>query len=307
MNNKWKHLAYEERCVIERLRSNGYSIRGIAKILNRSANTISYELWKNKVNGIYEAKKAEVKACQRRYWCKRDSLKVSMDKYIHDFVHEHIKLKWSPERISGYLKLKESIICSSKAIYKYIKARCLDRFLMHKGKKKNKSYYKHNSFLRGDRKWIEERVLTKEIGHYELDFIVSSHNTSVLLVCVDKLTKYTKILLLPNRKHVTVLRAFYELFEGESILSITTDNDIAFTNWKQIESLFKVKIYFTHPYHSWEKGLVENTNRWIRNYIPKKSDLSLVTSKQISDSLYYLNDIPRQILDYKRPSELCLY
>lgn len=300
----WKHLTYEERCVIECLYKEGKSIRYIANILKRSTNTISYELRKNKVKGIYTAVKAQEKSYLRRYRCKRDCMKIAIDTFLHHFVEDHLRLKWSPDRISGYLRKKEGIICSSKAIYKYTKARCLERFLMHKGKKQNKSHYKYIKYLKGDRKYIDERVLTNEVGHYELDFIVSSHNSSVLLVCVDKLTRYTNILLLPNRKHVTVLRAFYEIFVGKSILSITTDNDIAFSNWKQLEKLFKTQIYFTHPYHSWEKGLVENTNRWIREYIPKKTDLSKLNPKLINSALYYLNHIPRQILDYKTAHEL---
>lgn len=301
---KWRHLSYEERCVIECLYKESKSIRYIAKLLKRSINTISYEVRRNRVKGIYTAIKAQEKSYQSRYRCKRDCMKVAMDTFLHHFVEDHIRLKWSPERISGYLRRRENVICSSKAIYKYAKARCLERFLMHKGKKHNKSYYKHIKYLKGDRKYIDERILTNEVGHYELDFIVSSYNSSVLLVCVERLTRYTKVLLIPNRKHVTVLRAFYEIFVGKSILSITTDNDIAFSNWKQLEKLFKTKIYFTHPYHSWEKGLVENTNRWIREYIPKKTDLSKLNPELINSALYYLNHIPRQILDYKTAHEL---
>ncbi len=304
MRNSFKHLSYEERVVIEYMYNNKHSIRYIAKELNRSPNTISYELKNNKVNNVYIADKAKHKTYYRRYLCKRDCMKVAIDTYLHNFVDKHIRLKWSPERISGYLRYREKINCSSKAIYKYVKSRCLDRFLMHKGKKQNKSYYKHINYLKGERKYIEERMLTKEKGHYELDFIVSSKSSHVLLVCVDMYTKHTKIISLPNRKHSTIVSAFYELFSNSLIKTITTDNDIAFSKWKQLESMFNTKIYFTHPYHSWEKGLVENTNRWIRIYVPKKTDISTVHKDQIDSALYYLNDIPRQILDYRTPSEL---
>jgi hypothetical protein len=303
MKRDFKHLSYEERVVIECLNKQNKSLREIAKILKRSPNTISYELKKNKVNNDYLAIKAKHKSYYKRYLCKKGCMKVSMNKEIRDFVDDNLKLKWSPERISGYLKRK-NISCSSKAIYKYIYARCLERYLMHKGKKKNKSYYRHIKYLKGERKYIEERVLTKEMGHYELDFIVSSKSPSVLLVCVDKHTRFTKILLLPNRKHSTIVSAFYELFSNRLIKSITTDNDIAFSKWKQLEKLFKTKIYFTHPYHSWEKGLVENTNRWIRVFVPKKTEISTVTKDQIDSALYYLNDIPRQCLDYRTAHEL---
>jgi transposase, IS30 family len=307
MNQKqkdFKHLSYEERVIIECLYNSGSSVRYIASILERSSNTVSYELHQNTVIGIYEAKKAEQKARLRRYRSKRDCLKVSSDSQLHAFVDDHLRLRWSPERISGYLKIQQNTVCSGKAIYKYAKSRCLERFLMHKGTKQNKSYYKQVSYLRGDRKYIDQRELTNELGHYELDFIVSSKSSYVLLVCVDKISKYTRILVLANRKHSTIVSAFYELFSNQILLSITTDNDIAFTNWKQLEKIFKTTIYFTHPYCSYEKGLVENTNRWIREYIPKKYDLSLVTTRQLADSLYFLNDIPRQILGFRTATEV---
>ncbi len=304
MEKKKGHLSRDERGIIECLNNNGHSARYIATELNRSHNTISYELKYNKVNGIYDANKAHEKAYQRRYRCKRDCMKVAINLFLLNYVDSHIRLKWSPERISGILRVELGIVCSSKAIYKFVLARNLERFLMHKGKKSNKSYYQYLKYIVGDRKWIDTRPEILGYGHYELDFIVSSHNTTVLLVCVEKLTRYTQILLLPNRKHSTIVSAFYELFEGKSILSITTDNDIAFSKWKQLEKLFNTSIYFTHPYSSWEKGLVENTNRWIREYIPKRSDLTLISDTQIKDALYYLNDMPRQILGYKKASML---
>lgn len=282
MEKKKGHLSSEERVIIECLHSNRHSARYIARELNRSHNTVSYELRKNVVNGVYTAIKASEKAYQRRYRCKRDCMKVAINFLLLNYVDNHIRLKWSPERLSGVLKLELGLVCSRKAIYKFVLARNLERFL----------------------KWIDERPTILSYGHYELDFIVSSHNTTVLLVCVEKISRYTRILRLPNRKHSTIVSAFYELFEGKSILSITTDNDIAFMKWKQLEKLINTSIYFTHPYHSWEKGLVENTNRWIREYIPKRSDLALITDIQINDALYYLNDTPRQILGYRKASML---
>lgn len=304
MKREYRCLSLQERHLIECLYNNKHSIRDIAKELKRSPNTISQEIKRNKVKGIYTAEKANHKAYYRRYICKRSCLKVPANKEVFDFVVETLRLKWSPERISGYLKEDKKIICSKKAIYKYIKVYNLSQYLMHKGKKQNKSYYQYSQFLQGERKYIEERVLTTEIGHYELDFIVSSKSTYCLLVCVDKLTKYTKILKLENRKHSTIKSAFRELFDNSKVITITTDNDIAFSNWKQLEKQLNTKIYFTHPYHSWEKGLVENTNKWIRQYIPKKQNILEVTEKQIQDSLYYLNDIPRKIINFQKPSVL---
>jgi IS30 family transposase len=90
-------------------------------------------------------------------------------------------------------------------------------------------------------------------------------------------------------------------FCGEPVRSITTDNDIAFACWKDIESLLQAPLYFTHPYHSWEKGLVENTNRWIRCFAPKKRDIAFVTEKELYDIHSFLNNRPRKIIGFRVP------
>ena len=96
------------------------------------------------------------------------------------------------------------------------------------------------------------------------------------------------------------------MFDGVTVKTILTDNDIAFTHWSYFERLLGSPFYFTHPYHSWEKGLVGNTNKWIRHFIPKKTDLQTVTNEKIVQVLAYLNDRPRQVLGYKTANEVYL-
>lgn len=117
------------------------------------------------------------------------------------------------------------------------------------------------------------------------------------------MTKNTLIRKLPNRKRITVDDALSEMFYGHRVESITTDNDIAFNHWKTIEKQLGTTMYFTHPYCSWEKGLVENTNRWIRCFVPKKRDIASVTSEEIQHMLSFINDQPREIIDFRFPSE----
>ena len=141
------------------------------------------------------------------------------------------------------------------------------------------------------------------MGHFELDFIVSKESAWVLLVAVDTLTKQTFIRKLPNRKRTTIRRALSALFRGVTVRSITTDNDIAFTCWRELEALLNTQIYFTHPYHSWEKGLVENTNRWIRCFVPKRRDIASVTEEEMLAIHSFLNDRPRECIGFRSPRE----
>jgi IS30 family transposase len=109
-----------------------------------------------------------------------------------------------------------------------------------------------------------------------------------------------------NRKRDTINTALSEIFNGKQVLSITTDNDISFSHWKSIESMLNTKIYFTHPYHSWEKGLVENTNRWIRCFVPKRRDIGSVSNEEIQEILSFINNRPRKCIDFRLPSEYYL-
>jgi len=303
MNKEYTHLSFEERFVIEKLMQGMATVREIARFLGRSPNTISREVKKNSVEGKYLADKANHKAYCKRWRSKRQCMKVVMDTYLHHFVDRKLREKWSPEQISGYLKTELGIKCSAKAIYKFARRRCYDRYLFW-GWNSRKSGRKRYAYKtpRDGRKYIDDRPEVAGVGHYELDFVVSKQSTWVLLVAVDRLTKKTLIDRLPNRKRTTVLGALSRMFADSVVRSITTDNDIAFVCWREIESLLHTPIYFTHPYHSWEKGLVENTNRWIRCFVSKRKDIGLVTEQEMWAMLSFLNDRPRKVIGFKIPS-----
>ena len=310
MGQKYDHLCYEDRVKIEHWHRSGKSIRYIARELGRSPNTISYELNNLKVSGEYLAKKASVKAYQKRYYARTMSNTVAKDKELRTYVDTCLDKGWSPGEIAGTTSLPNSPVraVSKQAIYRYVTLYALQHKLYFKGKpKRRKAMYRRG--IIGERKWIEERILRDEVGHYELDFIVSptkSGSKAVLLVAVDTLSKQTKIELLPNRTKQELSKALRHMFKGCAVKTILTDNDIAFTYWKHFEQLLGAPFYFTHPYHSWEKGLVENTNKWIRHFIPKKTDLQTVTDDKIAQVLTYLNDRPRQVLGYKTANQVYL-
>lgn len=290
--------------MIEKLFRAKMFIRRIAEFLGRSPNTIARELKKNQVRGEYTAEKAKIKNWQRCWRAKNQCLKVAMDAFLVTFVREKLEGKWSPGQISGYLKRELGIQCSAKAIYKFAESRGLDRLFFwrwnhHKGGPKRG----HWKMANDGRKYIEERPFQNELGHLEVDFIVSKESAWVLLVATEILTKKTWIKKLPNRKRATLRSALSSMFSGVVLKSITTDNDIAFTCWRELEVLLNTSIYFTHPYYSWEKGLVGNTNRWIRCFVPKRRDIESVTEEEIREILSFLNDRPREVLGFRIPSE----
>lgn len=303
MKKKFHHLSFEERFCIEKMFAVGVLIRSIAKFLGRSPNTVSNEIKKNSVNEEYKAEKAHQKCGARRWRAKEQCLKVAMNSFLSVFVKEKLEKKWSPKQISGYLKLEYEISCSKKAIYKFAESRCLEHLLFW-GWNKHKQCRKRGRWKtpKDGRVYIEGRPLLDGPGHMEIDFIVSKHSSHVLLVAVDRYTTNTWIKKLPNRKRTTIRSALSTMFRGVELKSITTDNDLAFTCWKELEQLLHTHIYFTHPYHSWEKGLVENTNRWIRCFVPKRRDIESVSEEELKEIHSFLNDRPRECIGFQFPS-----
>lgn len=305
---KYVHLSLEERKHLAYLynREDREDLRAIGAEMKRSHNTIALEIKAGLVDGMYEAEYADKVAKRKRRRSKTQSLKVVLDSALHKKIERDIRDKISPERISGGLLENEKLVVSPKAIYKFVESRNLEMFLCFKGKKrKANGSYKYRKAKELDKVRIKDRPdIEGAYGHYEMDFIVSGLSTYTLLVAVERKNKTVYVKRIPNRTHEVVICALKEMLKGKLVLSITTDNDIAFSKWKEIEKKLNTTIYFCEPYHSWEKGLVENTNRWIRRFVKKKTDIAMVTDATLETIHKWFNDYPREIIGFKTSNEL---
>ena len=302
----YRQLSYEERVKIETLLRKGESVRSIARTLGRSPNTVAREVKEKKVRGRYTPKKAQHKTYARRYWSKQDCMKVAMSPELTRLVREKLLLRWSPERIAGYAR-RNGTLLSKKAVYKYVKSRCLDQHLFWRRHQKKRGVKRgHHGPQDTAKRLIETRPAVLSSGHWELDFIVSRESSAVLMVMVDRWTRFTVILWLPHKTHASVLSALKSVKAKHRITTITTDNDIVFRGWREIENMLSVPFYFARPFHSWEKGLVENTNRWIRTFVPKKTDIATVSRAELRSIGIFLNKTPRQCLGYRTAEEVLL-
>ena len=312
LKNKKKHLSDEERFCIEKMLGVGESFVDIGKALGRGKSTICEEVRANRGRKRYRAEQAIRRAYWKQYRKKRNCNKVALDGHLTKFVEKKLKAGWSPGSISARLEIQSGLqYASEKSIRKFISKRSgLERFLFwNRNDHKNGKKRGNNIFLTDpDRKFIEERPFSAmyAFGHWEMDFIVSKHNSWVLLVCVEKYSKLLKLALLPNRNNDLVNRALCSMFGDSVPLSITTDNDIAFGKWRELEEALGTKIYFCHPYHSWEKGLVENSNRWLREFIPKKTDLKSISPLFLKDIETYFNHKPRECLEGRTAFEVMM-
>ena len=310
MANKKKHLSDEERFCIEKMLGVGESLSQISRTLGRGLSTISEEVSGNGGRKRYKAESAVRRAWWKQYRKKRNCNKVAMDGHLTRFVERKLEKGWSPEVISSRLKRQSGLkYASRKSIRKFIGKRPgLERFLFwERNNMKSGIKRKNNIYLTDpDRKFIEIRSLEAlySFGHWEMDFIVSKHNSWVLLVLVEKFSKTLKLALLPNRNNDLVNETVISLLKNQIVNTITTDNDIGFGKWKELEKLLQTSIYFCHPYHSWEKGLVENSNRWIREFIPKKTNLGLISAEYILEIEDYFNHKPKECLSGRTAFEV---
>jgi len=295
------------------MKKAGFSSEEIAKTIGRGKSTIDEELRNNGGVAKYEHIKAHHRAYLKQYRKKRSCMKVAMDRGIQKQVEHYLfRYRWSPETISAALWIKHRLKASAKAIYKYIYKRCLEYLLPRY--RKRKGVKRINSGLT-DRIFVTSpQCIRTGYGHWEGDFIVSPNNTSVLLVLVERITKETKIRYLYNRNNDLVNQAVVSMLSDRTVKSITLDNDIAFTKHRKLALLLAAPVYFTRPYRSTDKALVENTNRWIRQYIPKGTDLRTITDVHIKKSLHWLNERPRECLGWmsaglcaKQQEELLLF
>jgi IS30 family transposase len=310
LKNKKKHLGKEERFCIEKMLRQDKSFGEISRVLGRGLSTISEEVNENGGKDKYNGEQADHRAYLRQYWKKKNCNKVAMDSHLSKFVEKKLSCGWSPETISDRLKIQSGIpYASRKSIRKFIDRRPgLERYLfwernhMKTGRKRKKDNFLHDPL----RKWIDMRPYSAlyEYGHWEIDFIVSKHNSFVLLVLIERYSKKLLLRVLPNRNNDLVNKNIKEILSPYLVKTITTDNDIAFGKWKKLEAILKTEIYFCHPFHSWEKGLIENTNRWIRQFIKKKTNIQLISIEELKAIEDWFNHTPRQCLEGRTPYEV---
>lgn len=289
-------------------------MRAIARSLGRVVSTISDEIRLNSTNGIYDPKKANHKAYVRRKYSKYQGMKIVSNSALQDFVDEKLYDDQSPKNISGRIKKHEKHLptVSKNSIYRYIGSVYGRNIENHRSARKKRGFRKHRTKAEKlkDRTFIDKRPQIagnrRRIGDAEADFIVSGKSgKGILLVVADRKSRAPFLEQILNVTIENVHRAFARIKKRfPEMRTITTDNDILLQHHPELEKLLDVKIYFCHPYHSWEKGTVENINGHIRKDIPKSSDISRYSKRFIRSIENKLQRKFMEVLDHKTPLEV---
>lgn len=311
----YNHLSYEERIQIETLLREKYSIRKIAKRLGRNPATISREIKRNfwdAFKGQYNFSCADRKYHQRQRIPKQTEKMA--DKEIKSYVLQNLELGWSPEQIAGRISIELRKYVSHETIYKFVycSGKPLIKLLPQRRPKRQKRGTSKQSRKLNipDRVCIDQRPdiinLREEIGHWESDSMVSRQSEMALNVLVERKSGYLVLSKLINMTPLITKSKIIErlsLLPSEMVKSITYDNGIENRDHSAVNAVLGTRSYFCNPYHSWEKGTVENTNGLIRRYLPKKTDFNKISDSEISQIESLLNNRPRKRLKFNTPSE----
>ena len=310
----YKQLSQEKRYQIYAYKQAGLSNIDIAAKLSRDKSTIGREVIRNKSRRGYRPDRAQ-KLCEERHSNKEKHIRFTDE--IHDSVVFLILEKWSPEQISRWLKKEKSYEISHQKIYDFVKDEKdnggdLYKSLRQSNKKRRKKY-SSNANTRGqikDRVSITERPQVVEnkarLGDWEGDTVVGKDHKGFLVTLVERKSKLTLIEKVKDKSAETVASAVINALTPykNQTHTITFDNGKEFAGHKHIAKKLETDIYFAQPYASYERGLNENTNGLIRQWVPKKTDLREFNDDYFNDIQLALNHRPRKTLNFKTPWEI---
>ncbi len=251
---------------------------------------------------------------ERRGICRKPTVLTAESKIL--IIH-NLQKNWSPEQIAGRLKLEGTLNISHETIYKYIYLNKSEGGKLYKHlryqKKCRRRYGSGKRSIIKNKTSIEDRLAVVDeknrIGDWEIDLIVGAKNQEpVLITLVERYSKYTIIAKVESKNADLIAKTMIKHFNpvDDKIITITSDNGVEFARHQKISDECNADYYFCHPYSSWERGLNENTNGLIRQYVPKKSTFFSLSKRRINRIECYINDRPRKTLGYKTPKEVFL-
>jgi len=329
-SRKHKHLNLQERTVIELRLKDGYSAYKIAKELQRSTNTIINEIHRGTVSQIKNKRKVKIYLAdagqaiyeKHRANCGRKNLRLVCDEFISYACDKMRKNKWSIDACVGHSlksgQFKRSEVVCTKTFYNYIDQglTCIKNIDLPLKVRRNTKKQRVRANKKRLGTSIEKRPSSidnrEEFGHWEIDTVIGqkSGKDNVLLTIAERKTRQFIVRKIADKSAPAVMAELDKICEAFGdrfstvFKTITGDNGSEFADLSDLEKKKDTKIYFTHPYSSFEKGTNERHNGLIRRFLPKgtrMADCSIDTIAFVED---WCNTLPRKILDYRTPEEL---
>lgn len=299
----------------------GLSVRAIARALNRSASTVSREIRRNGGLRRYRAEAADKlawKLALRPKLCK-----LAICGQLRQAVATKLKRNWSPEQIAGWLKwthpedearrvshetIYRSLYVQARGVLKqelmaYLRSQRLFRRSRHATKKGGVHGQIVNAVSISERPAsVEDRAVP---GHWEGDLICGPNNSNIVTL-VERHSRYVMLARIPSRDSRTVVNTLIKQLRklpDELYKSLTWDRGSELAEHQRFTMATDVDVYFCDPRSPWQRGSNENTNRLLRQYFPKGTDLSSFSQAHLNKVARQLNERPRKTLDFRSPAE----
>jgi len=308
-------LQLEERATLFQLLQQGYSQADIARALARDRSTINRELSRNTAKTrSYLPEAAHRKAQARRYrgnWSRRDE-------GLAQYVENRLGLGWSPEQIAGRMRFEgHNKRLSHESIYRFIYDSSRGRRQkLHKclWRGKSRRGYRSRKQPRGspipNMRSVHDRPqpanARQQFGHWEADSMDFRNQKRPLLTLTERKTRFTRAAERLDRTAEAATEAQIQLFRGlpaQARRSVTYDQGSEFAGHEQVASQAGLTTYFCDPHAPWQRGTIENTNRWLRRDLPRKVPLERYNPEELDDALWLYNTTPRKCLGYRTPLE----
>lgn len=331
----FRHLSPTDRIRLEEKRKAGKSVKTCAEELGFHISTIYRELKRGTYEHLNSDYTTEIRyspdIAEERYRqnmkAKGAPIKLGNDYALAEYIETKIAdEKYSPGAVLGEIKrlgLEFSVTISKPTLYRYIELGVFGRItnadLPEKSKKKQgKRKVRVSRPPAGES--IENRPAEVDdrdtFGHWEMDTVVSAgHDKETLLVLTERLTRQEFMILMPDRTTASVVKALNRIeykfgrYFPEVFKTITCDNGVEFSDCYGIEKKRRgkgkrTKVYYCHPYSSYERGSNEKQNRMIRRWLPKGTSFASVSKEEVAKIEEWLNNYPREILDFETSAAL---
>ena len=313
-------LTLPEREDISRGIASGSSIRKIAQLLDRAASTVSREVVRHGGRPEYRANEADGEAWKSALRPK--SCLLAIHEKLQEIVASKLLLDWSPEQISGWLTTQypsdESMRVSHETIYRslFIQARGVlkKELVAHLRSKRRIRRSQHARIFKDSRGQIADAISIRERpaeiedraipGHWEGDLLSGSKNSHIVTL-VERHSRFTTLLKVPSKDTAVVVAALTRharKLPAALRRSLTWDRGLEMAKHKTFTMATDVKVYFCDPQSPWQRGSNENANGLLRQYFPKRTDLSGYTQAELDQVALRLNQRPRKTLGFQTPA-----
>jgi len=314
-------LTLAEREDISRGIASGSSLRVIAQGLRRACSTVSREVARHGGRAQYRASEADQQAWESALRPK--PCRLATHSKLQELVASKLMQDWSPEQISGWLKMEypnnESLRVSHETIYRslFIQARgaLKQELIQHLRSKRRIRRSRHASLHGHSRGQIIDAISIRERpaeaedravpGHWEGDLLAGAGNTYVVTL-VERHSRYCMLMKVAGKDAATVvavLSRHVQQLPAALRRSLTWDRGLEMAQHKTFTMATDVQVYFCDPQSPWQRGSNENTNGLLRQYLPKNADLSRFSQAELDEIALRLNTRPRQTLGFRTPAD----